>query len=246
VKRRRTIEPIMVAPASHALGAGEAAARSSLKKACGLQLRGRMKRSSLLAIGLVVLTAAPACRREDRVGTTNTTSATVTPSDHPIIAAPAQTAAEPTPASVDVSSLPDAPRAAATPSAAKGTRNGSSATGTSDAPSAGAGASGAATSTATALDISGPSPAADTNADTQSGSATGGVTPYGNANATSTTTTTGAPLVMPGLDNGVTGGVGNVGAPFNYASPTATTPRPVGGAMRPGAASNPDTTSGAR
>ena len=205
-----------------------------------------MKRASLFVLGLIVLAAAPACRREDRVGTTNTTSAaTVTPAERPNVAAtaPALATAEPTQASIDVSSLPDAPRAGATSSAANGTSNSNVATG---AIAAGAGGGAAATSTA-AVDISGPTPAANTNAGTLGGTATGTVAaPFGNANGTSTTTTTGAPLVTPGLDNGVTGGVGNAGAPFNYASPMSTSPRPVGGAMRPGAAGNPDTTSGAR
>ena len=205
-----------------------------------------MKRASLLVLGLIVLAAAPACRREDRVGTTNTTSAAMaTPAERPNVAAtaPALATAEPTPASIDVSSLPDAPRAGATSSAANGTSNSNGAT---DAIAAGAGGGAAPTSTA-AVDISGPTPAANTNAGTLGGTATGTVAaPFGNANGTSTTTTTGAPLVTPGLDNGVTGGVGNTGAPFNYASPMSTSPRPVGGAMRPGAAGNPDTTSGAR
>ena len=203
-----------------------------------------MKRASLFVLGLIVLAAAPACRREDRVGTTNTTSAAVTPTERPNVAAtaPALATAEPTPASIDVSSLPDAPRAGATSSAANGTSNSNGAT---DATAAGAGGGAAATSTA-AVDISGPTPAANTNAGTRSGTASGTVAaPFGNANGTSTTTTTGAPLVTPGLDNGVTGGVGNTGAPFNY-YPMSTSPRPVGGAMRPGAAGNPDTTSGAR
>jgi hypothetical protein len=199
-----------------------------------------MKRSSLLAIGLVVLAAVPACRREDRVGTTNTTSATVTPIEHPIVAAPAPAMPEPTLASTDVSSLPDAPSTAATPRAA-------SRTSATDATATGAAAGDGAAATSTApLDISGPSPAAADNAGPPRGTATGYGAQFGNANGTSTTTTTGAPLVAPGLDNGVTGGVGNTGAPFNYASPTSTAARPVGGAMRPGAAGNPDTTSGAR
>lgn len=206
-----------------------------------------MKRASLLVLGLIVLAAAPACRREDRVGTTNTTSAAMaTPAERPNVAAtaPALATAEPTPASIDVSSLPNAPRAGATSSAANSTSNSNGAT---DATAAGAGGGAAPTSTA-AVDISGPTPAANTNAGTLGGTATGTVAaPFGNANGTSTTTTTGAPLVTPGLDNGVTGGVGNTGAPFNYASPMmSTSPRPVGGAMRPGAAGNPDTTSGAR
>jgi hypothetical protein len=208
-----------------------------------------MKRSSLLAIGLVVLAAVPACRREDRVGTTNTTSATVTPTERPIVAAPAPATPEPPPASAGVSSLPNARSTAATSLAASGTSaTDATASAATASASAAASATAAATPAATApIDGRGPSRATNPDVGTPNGiPIIPAPQPFGNANATSTTTTTGAPLVAPGLYNGVTDGVGNIGTPLNYATPMSTAPRPVGGAMRPGAAGNADTTSGAR
>jgi hypothetical protein len=196
-----------------------------------------MKRQYLLAAGLLALTA-PACHRDNCAcpGTTNTTGATVTPAPAP--APPQLTSAE----------LPSPPSTDATPGPVAGT----TATATPRR----------APRTATApVDISGPTPAAPTTDGTTGTTdttpeATEPPMPAGYANVTSTSTTTGAPLVSPGLDNTVSGGVANTGAPFNYSAaspspwfgpaPMTTMSRPIGGPMRPGAASNPDTTSGAR
>jgi hypothetical protein len=200
-----------------------------------------MKRPYLFAVALVALMAT-ACQRKDCVSTTNTTSATVVPNERPN-ASPGNAASA---AATDATNPPNSD---ATTSAARG----SSATPATT--------SGASSTAAAPIDITGPSPAVTTNgSSTGAGTAAGTDTngqppapppPFGNSNATSTTTTTGAPLVSPGLDNQVTGGVANTGAPLDYATPIyvtpmGTIPRPVGGPMRPGAAGNPDTTSGAR
>ena len=208
-----------------------------------------MKRPYLFAASLLALTAlaTPACHRNERVGTTNTTSATVKPGEPGLQVGHSEPNTDGTPAvrttempAVTPAELPNAPSTAAT-----GAANCSS-------------AAAAPTTAAAPVDISGTSPAAPTQ-----GSSTATAAPNaanatataqaGNANATSTTTTTGAPLVAPGLDNGVSGGVSNTGAPLNYGmanepwfGPAPVTTRSVGGAMRPGAASDPNTTSGAR
>jgi hypothetical protein len=198
-----------------------------------------MKRVYLLAAGLLAF-AAPACHRDNCAGTTNTTSATVTPAP----AQPELTSAE----------LSGAPSTDATAGPVAGTT--ATATPAPVAATTAMATPARAAPTATApVDISGPSPAAPTTA----AATTVVPAPFANTPAASTTTTTtGAPLVAPGLDNAVSGGASNTGAPFNYGSPydntvyggggpaPMTTSRPVGGPMRPGAASNPDTTSGAR
>jgi hypothetical protein len=207
-----------------------------------------MKRPYLLAASLLALVASAtsACHRRDNcVSTTSTTSATLTsgeavvqtpaPNTSP---SPAVTAA--TPPTITPADLPNAPGSTATTSAAAG----STATEARDA---------GATSATGPVDISGPTPA--TPAD---GSSAGTTTtaPTANGNAAHVTPTPAAPLVAPGLDNAVTGGVSNTGAPFSYGAaspapwygpaPMTTMSRPIGGPMRPGAASDPNTTSGAR
>lgn len=227
-----------------------------------------MKRPYLLAAGVVAVVASAACHRNDCPSTTSTTSATVNPSD------PGLQTPRPAPNSNPATASPAVPPATA-PAITPADLPSASGTAATARASQGSAATAAPPPRATAtgpVDITGPSPTPDTNA-TSTGAAnatgaagaanatgaaapgTGGAAP-GNANAVSTTTTTGAPLVSPGLDNGVTGGVANTGAPLNpggysgYApapytpAPTSTMAQPVGGAMRPGAASDPNTTSG--
>jgi hypothetical protein len=210
-----------------------------------------MKRPYLLAASLLALTAiaaTSACHRNDRVGTTNTTSATVTTGEPSLQVGRSAPNTDATPGvktaespAITPADLPNAPSIAA-PGAAKGG-------------SAAAAPATADTATSTApVDISGPTPAVPTEGNsTATPAVADNAARSGNANATSTTTTPGAPLVAPGLDNGVSGGASNTGAPLNYGmgtepwfGPAPVTTRPVGGAMRPGAASDPNTTSGAR
>ena len=238
-----------------------------------------MKRSYFLAAGLVALvaSAASACHRNDCASTTSTTSATVNasepglqapgaaaPNSDRATASPAQPAAPAAPA--PTAEAPSTTGTGATPGAAAGS------TATTAAESGGADARATTGGRPGPVDITGPSPAVTSTAPNGNAASAvpdnirnmGGtsVAPYagnapwsgpGNADATSTTMTTGAPMVTHGLDNTVTGGVGNIGAPIVsgsggmwYAAPTGTMSQPIGGAMRPGAASDPNTTAGGR
>ncbi len=229
-----------------------------------------MKRSYFLAAGLVALvaTGASACHRNDCTSTTRTTSATVNPSEPGL-----QTPRAATPNSDRTAASPARPEAPAAPPPAAAPAPAGNAASTSGSDATAGAAAGSTATKRGPVDITGPSPAVTTT--TPNGNAMSAIPDNirnmggtslpppagnapssgpGNADAVSTTTTTGAPMVTPGLDNTVTGGVGNIGAPMVpmvngsggtwYAAPTSTMSQPIGGEMRPGAASDPNTTAG--